>query len=81
MVLVNLKQKRYNQKDMPDLPPMPTPSDFGITDGDWAQSHALFGDGARTKIAAYNRAVEAWKVVASIAAARADVSKTVDIKK
>jgi hypothetical protein len=40
------------------IPPMPKPEDFGITQEDW--SHTYY-DSSKAKIAAYKEAVEAWK--------------------
>jgi hypothetical protein len=66
---------------MPDLPPMPTPADLGITDQDWknCEIDSIFASRSRSKVNAYNRAVEAWKEVAIAVSSRPD--KKIDINR
>lgn len=68
--------------NMAEIPKMPQPSDFGITDKDWGlyrcENDRLPGV-ANSKIAAYNRALEAWTEVSKAIAARAD--KKIDINR
>ena len=53
--------------DQKDLPPMPKPQDFGITDYDWTMSGPISGflpctsGGSIAKIQAYYSALEVWK--------------------
>ena len=68
---------------MADLPPMPKPEDFGISDEDWGNARSGMNDSsvirAKEKIAAYNRAIDAWKEVAIAISSRAD--KQIDINR
>ena len=71
---------------MPDLPPMPRPEDFGISDRDWSSYQMgnewrLFYDrGGYAKVQAYLGALEIWKEVAKSVASRADTVNQLEIR-
>jgi hypothetical protein len=68
---------------MPEMPEMPKPEDFGITDEDWAnylrgnERGIFYSHGGYAKVEAYHGALEAWKGVAKAAASRGDSIKRV----
>jgi hypothetical protein len=66
---------------MSELPPMPKPSEFGITEEDWRhdlcchESRRSYSRNPFGKVEAYFNALDAWKEAAKVAARRADISR------
>lgn len=54
----------------PQLPPMPKPEDFGITEEDWRRYGYALSYGSTNKIDAYKEAVKAWERVCAAATSR-----------